>query len=143
FLRPAIPDLAPLEIERVGLQVIGGRAYEAGDFGAEQPHAERAHDGPRDLLLDPEHILDVAVVRFRPELIAGDAIGELHGDAEPAPGRPDAALERSPDVELRSDGADVLRLALERKGGRAGDHPESLDPGKGADQLVRHSVAEV
>ena len=81
---------------------------------------ERPRDFARDLVLDREHVLLVAVEAQRPEAAIGARLDEPRGDAQVAPVPLHAALQNVVDVETRSDIAD-RRCGLretERRGTR-------------------------
>src|SRR5712691_12407597 len=68
-------------------------------------------------LLDREHVLELAVVALRPEVVAVGDVHELRGHAEPIARLADAAFEDRGDLELAPDVADVLAPSFERERG--------------------------
>src|SRR5438876_782524 len=136
FLAALVPTVSALQVERVGLEVVR-IALRRGirDVGQESG-AQRAHDGPGDLVLNGEHVVQRTIVALRPEVAPVVGRGELRRDAQPITRLPHRPLEHGRDAEQGADGADVLRLSLEGKRGRARGDPQAVDLGERVDQLV-------
>src|SRR5439155_6054890 len=104
---------------------------------------QRRDDGPRNILLDSEHILELAVVCIRPQLVPIAGAHELRRDANAVAAAPDAPLEYGTDVQLAADLVHVDLPALELERRRPCGHPDSFDAAQGGDQFVSQAVAEV
>ena len=81
-------------------------------------HLQRTGDGLRDVVLNGEDVGQLAVVPFRPQMIAVLRVDELCRHADPASRAADAAFENVRDAERLGDPADVLFLAPEGEGRR-------------------------
>ena len=106
-------------------------------------HAKSFHDRLRDIVLNGEDVLHLAVVALRPQMITVGNVHELSGDAKAVAHLADAALENRRDLQLPSDLADVLVLSLERERRRARRDAQRLNLGQSVDDLFRHAVGEV
>ncbi len=141
--RPLVPEVAALEIEVVGLEVLRADAGPGLDPARlPQGDLELAGDGGGDLVLDGEDVARVAVEALRPELISGPGVGQLRGDANAFSRPAHAALQHGSHVERRSDLLDVRFLALEREAGRARGHAQLRHPAQSAQDLLGDAVAE-
>jgi hypothetical protein len=78
---------------------------------------QRSGDGLGDVVLNGEDVGKLAVVAFRPEMIAVLRVDELCGYADTVSGSPEAAFKNRPDAKRLGDPADVLFLAAEGEGG--------------------------
>ena len=70
FRRAAVPVVAAAQVVVVGADAAAA-ARQQRAFAAGELHAQGADDGARDLLLNGEHVLHVAVEGLRPEVHAG------------------------------------------------------------------------
>jgi hypothetical protein len=104
---------------------------------------ERIGDGLRDLALDREDVLDVAVVALRPQVVVGGGLDQLHVDVHLVAGLLHAALENRGDAELHRDGLEILGLRLVALGRGAGNDLEVADAGQAREDLVLHAAGEV
>jgi hypothetical protein len=111
--------------------------------GLTKRDAQRLGDRSRDLVLDHEHVVDVAIEALGPQVIAVGDVHQLRADAQAVAGLADAALEHRLHVQSLADLAhvDLRALELERRGPRHDRQP--LDAGERADQLLGHPVAEI
>ena len=64
----------------------------------------------RDRALNAEHVLQIAIVIFGPELRARMGINQVRADADPVSGAPDTAFEHMPHAEFPADRAQIPRL---------------------------------
>ena len=64
------------------------------------PPRQRGDDRGRDLVLDREDVLEVAVVALGPEVVVGRGVDQLHRDAHPLPDLAHAALDHVLHAEL-------------------------------------------
>jgi hypothetical protein len=79
----------------------------------------------RDLVLDLEHVLHLAVVALGPDLIAVGRVVELRGDAEVLACGADAAFQHRLHLQRLADPPHVTGLALELKGREASGHAQA------------------
>ena len=131
------------QVRLVRLHVLGVRADERLGRIVQQFHPELVDHAARDLVLHGEDVVELAVVPFRPELVAAGGVDELCGDTEARAGGAHAALEHGGDTELATDFADVTRVPLELEGQSARGNPHALERGERGDQLLGHALAEV
>src|SRR5207244_13127471 len=140
---PLVEEPTAFEVEVVGFEVFRVGPQQCPLATAGQAHLQPISDRAGDLLLDREHILGPAVEPLRPKIVAVRYVDELRGDPQLRSRLPHAALEHRADGELVPDDAQILVLALERKGGRPTDNPEPRQPREYVDDLFRNAVAEV
>ena len=131
-----VEEETALQVEIVRLEVLGG--HDELVRVPAQPQLERIHDGARDLVLDREDVLELAVVGLGPEVVAVLHVDELRGDADPVADLAHAALEHRRHAELLADLPDVHLLPLEREATRCARRPAT--PGTLASALMISSV---
>src|SRR5688500_11283047 len=135
--------LPPAQIIVVRLHILGARFLDLLLLSLTQDYTQRFYDSLRDVVLDREHILHLAVVSLGPEVVSVRYVHELRSDAELAPHLAYAALEHSRDLELPPNLTDVLVLSLEGERRRPGRHTKRLDLAQCVDDLFGHTVGEV
>jgi len=104
---------------------------------------DRGDDRAGDLVLDGEHVVELAFILGGPDLIAGCGIGELCSDANPLATLADAAFEHVAHAEFLGDLLDVNGPALVGEGGIAGDHEEPPHLRQGRENILADAVAEI
>ena len=131
-------QLAPLQIEIVGREVVGGAEVELAFFLRRQRGLQAVRDRVREFGLNLEHITQLAVERARPELLIGARVDEFAGDTQLA-GRPsDAAHENVGDVELVADLAGGFFGGAVVQHGRARDNPQIADAKQLREDVLMH-----
>src|SRR4030095_3217515 len=75
-------QLAASEIVVVGLKVIRAFLVQALLLTSRQLHRKRRDDLPRDLILNREHVGQVAVVLFSPQMATGRTVDKLRDDPD-------------------------------------------------------------
>jgi hypothetical protein len=110
---------------------------------ADERAAHPRDDRARDLFLDREDVVGLAVVYVGPQAIAALRADQLRGDAQLASRLAHAPLDHRVDAELAADLADIHRLLLVGEHGSAGRDLQSLDCAERGDELFGHPVAEV
>src|SRR5687768_13879210 len=110
-----MPGKSTLQVQivrfRIARRTLGERHAVAADERAGEPR----HDRARDLLLNREDVVDLALVYRRPHVVAVRRVDELCRDAERAPGLANAPLDDCRDAKPSSDLAHVGWLVLERE----------------------------
>ena len=106
-------------------------------------HLQRTHDAGRNLALNLEHVVNVAVVGVRPALQPVAGADELGGDPHPIRGAPHAAFDEIGGAQSGADLAGVFRVPAVLERGGAPDGLETRDPHQEVEDLLRHAVAEV
>ena len=91
----------------VGRHVVGRQPGGAVARRRLDPPGQGRGDRGRDLVLDGEDVLEVAVVALGPEVVVGLGIDQLHRDAHPLPDLAHAALDDVLHAEL---GGELLHL---------------------------------
>ena len=109
-------------IHAFGRPAPGALALDAAELGF-----ERGDDRRHDLVLHGEDVLEIAVVAFGPEMVAGCGLDQLRGDAHPRAGLAHAALQDVGHAQTDAHILHVDRLALERERGVAGDDKERTE----------------
>ncbi len=87
------PQVAALEVAAVGLEVVGPRSSLNGSNSRSEPGLDCVDNARGDLVLNGEDVGRLPVEALGPELVAARDVGQLRGDAQPGPRRPNAALE--------------------------------------------------
>src|SRR5215475_291803 len=99
--------MPPVQQEIVGGKIIGGLVQRATEIlGANSPRDCR-DDSPRYFILHRQHILDLLIIVFRPEIVAADRVSQFGTDPNAASEFPDAARNHIPDAQLPADLADI------------------------------------
>ena len=96
-------ELAPSQIVFICTNALRRHLLDCRFFFRGQHDLEGVDDARRDLILNREHILHLAVVSLRPHLKARCDIDELSRDAKTIAGLPHASLEHSVDFQLSPD----------------------------------------
>ncbi len=109
-------------------------------MAGQQLELEGCDHRPGDLVLDSEHVGELAVVGLRPQVIAVGRVDELRGDADLIARLAHAALEHGGDVQLVRDVAHILVLALEGERRGARRHPQAGNLGEKIQQLFGEAV---
>ena len=81
-------------------------------LAAHQPHVESGDDFACDFVLDGKDVLEVAVIAFRPDVVAAGRLQQLHRDPQAVPGAAHAAFQHVTDAEFAADLAHVDGLSL-------------------------------
>ena len=112
-------------------------------LAGQQLQLHRGDDRLRNLVLQREDVVEVAVVALRPQVAAGRAVDQLRGDAHALAGLAHAALEHVADPELPRELPDVDVLALERERRVARGDRERGDLAEVGDDVFADAVAEI
>ena len=111
-------------------------------FARPQLHLQGRDDLHRDLILQSEDVLQIAVVCLRPEVVPFEGVDQLGGNANTG-GRPlNTALQNIPHAQILAHPLHIYCLALIGEGGVPGNHKQAGDPGERGDDLLRDPVAE-
>src|SRR5262245_48653787 len=92
------------------------------------------------LVLNREHVLDLAIVALGPAMSTGQGIDELHRDANPVARSANAALQDVAHAKLAADLAYVDCLSLVLQGGIVGDDEELGEPRQLRNDILRNAV---
>src|SRR5439155_17225421 len=141
FYVVAAEELLPEQVLVVRLGAGGAPVLRGGRL--QQLQLERLDHRPGDVVLHRKHVGQLAVVGFRPEMVAVGRIDELGADADLVARLAHAALEDGGDVELFPDGGYVLVLALERERRSARGHVQARYLRQQVQQLLAQPVGEV
>ncbi len=134
-----------LEIELIGVRIQGRAGYDRLLLVRQQLHPQRRDDRLRDLVLQRENVVQIAVVALGPDMAGIFPIDQLRGDAHP-PRPPAASLLpgwKSTRVALTGDLTDVDGVVLEGEHGIAGHDVKLRDPRQISDDVLRDAGAEV
>ena len=143
LLRALVPAVSALQVERVRLEVVRVALRRGIRDVGQEGGAQRGHDRARDLVLQREHVVELAIVPLRPDVAPVVRRRELRGDAQAVVRLPDCALEHDGHAEQGADGANILRLAFEGEDRRTRGDAQAFDLGERVDQLVRDAIAQV
>ena len=100
FFSSFVPVIAPFQIQVVGLRVFRRRFNDRCGGLTEENHFQLGDDRSRDVVLQVEDVLELAIVAFRPEIVSVFHVDQMRGDAQPVSGLLYAAFENRPDAEL-------------------------------------------
>src|SRR2546429_426348 len=142
-LGPQAEEIAAFQVQVVRFRTRRRAPHQGGVGRFSERDLERAYDGPRDFVLHREHVLDVALVLLRPELIATRGVDQLGIHPDAAAGAPHRALEQRRNVQLLPDLAGVHVPVPECECRGACRHPQAGHRVQRGDELFRHAVAEV
>ncbi len=131
------PQPHRLEIKLIGLRI--GRRFVLLDA---QLQLKILRDQPRDLLLDGEDILQVAVEIIRPHLEAVGRLDQLRGDAHLLTRPTDAAFDDIGHAQLPRDLRDGRVLAFEVEGRGARRHLQARHLAQHVQEFLAHAVGE-
>ena len=126
----------------VGRHVVGGQPGRAVARRRLDPPRQGGDDRGRDLVLDGEDVLEVAVVALGPEVVVGLGVDQLHGDAHPLPDLAHAAFDDVLHAELGGELLHLDRPALELERGVARDHEQLAEPRQLGDDVLGDAVGE-
>ena len=97
----------------------------------------------RNLVLHSEHLLDIAVVPFSPDMIACFRVDKLCGDANAATAATHAAFQHVAHAQLTGHLLYVNRATLVGKAGIARDHKQRTAARKLGDDVISDAVREI
>ncbi len=124
-LAPPLMDVLPAaEIIVVRLDIDRSRLFDRLLLAFGEDHTQGLDDRLCDVVLNRKHILQLAVVPFRPEVVSVGDVHELRRNTQLVPHLPDTSLEDGRDLELSADVSDVLVFSLERERRSAGRHAQ-------------------
>ena len=126
-----------------GVEVLGRLASGAKILRRIELRLDRRDDGLGDLVLHGEHVGEVAVVAFRPDVAAAGNVDELRGDAHTVAALAHAALDDVADAEFLGDLPHVHGLALVGKGRVARNHEEPAQLRQAGNDVLADSVGEI
>ena len=99
-------------------------------------------DGCGNLVLNGKHVHQVAIVAFRPQVVAVLGLDQLGGDANAVAGLAHRAFQHVADAQFPCNlrHVQVLSLELERRGSRR--HAQARVPGDHVEQFLGNTVRE-
>ena len=141
FRRPFGPEVTAFQVQVVRLGAPGRHRNQRRLL--EEPGSQRVGDGGRKLVLDGKDVLQLPIVRLRPQVISVGCVDQLRGEAQGVAFAADASLQHGGDGELLADlpHAQVLVLVRECRGAR--DDAQTFDVGERVDHLFGDAVREV
>src|SRR6185503_20681270 len=140
---PSVRAVLPVQIELVGFYVVGLTVGESSILRGGQLELEAIGDGAGDLVLNCEHVLELAVVTLGPDVITVADVDELRRDTHPVPGATHASFENCFDVELLTDLGDADWFSLESERRCPGRHLQRRNAGERIEDFFRNTVREV
>lgn len=105
-----VQALAPAQVIIVGLHVDGAGLADQLALVVREDHPQCLDDSLRNVVLDGENVLHVAVVAFRPQVGSVGHVDQLGRDAQLVAHLANAALQNCRHLELVADFAKVLVL---------------------------------
>ncbi len=131
------------QVQVVGLQVGRAALLDRLLFFRQQLQLQGLDDCLRNLVLQREDVVQVAVVAFGPEVVVARRLDQLRRDAHATAGAAHAALEHVVDLQLPRHLRQVDVLALERERSVARDDGERGDLAQVRDDVLADAVAEI
>ena len=136
-------ELATSQVEIVGLDVVCRVLRQRRALLRLQDTTQGLHHIRRDLVLDIEHVLHLAVVALGPQVIAAGHLDQLRRDPQPVSRPLNAALENGPCSKLPADRSHVAGLALVGERGCARHDVEPLHVRQFVGDLLADPIAQV
>src|SRR4029077_17561617 len=96
---------------------------------------QRVGDVLRDLTLDCEDVVHLAIPRLRPDVLVRTCVDQLRHDAQARPRPPHAALENVRDTRVEVDLTYALLPVLVLHGRRTRHHAQTADAGELRDDV--------
>src|SRR5215472_7375692 len=118
----AFEALAALQEVIIGHQIMGWLAPRALRAACGHAPLDRCRYGLGYLILDCEYVPHIAIIVFRPQLIAGRDIDHTRSYPDMAQRRPDAAFDNILNPQLPTDTAEVICFVAIAERGVASDH---------------------
>ncbi len=112
---PIVKECLSLQRQLIGGKVRTAELAATLHFRQFDLRRDGADDIARDLILQLEDILQLAVVFFTPYVTAAVPVEQLGGDPQAFAATPHAAFKQIADAQLAGDPSDVHRLALVSK----------------------------
>ena len=134
---------APHQVEAIGLGVDGRALRDVSRSCGSILRRSALDDGTRDIVLQFEDVLELAVIAFGPHMAVGAPVDQLRGDAHPVVHLAHAAFEQVLHAEPRRHLVDVDVLSLVGEGGVARDDEQRRDLREIGDDVLGDAVAEI
>src|ERR1700730_11386424 len=141
FRRMSFEEVAPLESERIGVDLRGRRAI--ADPSRLQLNVERARYRAGNLVLHLENVAGIALVTPGPADVAVIGPNKLSGDPDLLAGFSHRAFQNVADVKCLRDLGDRYALALERERRSLCGHLQARQPRELVDDLAGKAVGKV
>ena len=133
----------PSQVKVIGLR--GGRRFQQRSFGFGSVYMsrERRDNRTRHLVLDREHVMQLAVVSLGPPVNAGRCLDKLRGDANPLAAPPNAALQHVSRAQLFPNLPYIDRLAFVLEARISSDDQKLGKARQLGDDVLGNAVAEI
>src|SRR5262249_14875514 len=118
-----------LQVQAIGFDIAGIASGDSLFLAGCELDPQGASDRQGYLLLNGEYVANLALVRFRPQVVSVGAVVQLRRDPQRVACSSYAAFQPRRDVELRADLPDVLSLPLEFERGSSGRHTQTVELG--------------
>jgi hypothetical protein len=129
--------------EVIGLEIARRLACLARELQRCKSNRQSAGDLARDLVLDCEQILHVAIILFRPEQGRARSLKKLHGNPGTFAGLSQTPVHQIGDTQLAADLFGTRRLALVGESGAARDHRHVGKSAKRRDDIFGEPIGEI
>ena len=144
-IRPRAPAgvAASAEIIVVGLRIICRLARNFTFFLRRQRDAQRLSDAAADVILDIEDVLELPIISFGPDRVAGACLHKLHSNADAVAHSPQASIEQILRVQLLTNfrRSHTLVPVGQHRGPRKQPQPSYF--GQFGGDIFGHAVPEV
>ena len=131
------------QIVVVGVEAFGRLARSALDLRQPQPRFDRTDDAGGDLILQVKDVIERAIETVGPDVIAGDRVDQLPGDAHPVAGFAYRAFEQIAHAQFARHLLHVDRFAFVEKARIACDHKQPGQPGNRRRDLLDHAIRKI
>ena len=139
----AVEETAAHQVEAIGLAVVGRALRNGLALLRQHLEAQRVDDGVRDVVLQLEDVLELAVVALGPDMAVGAPVDQLRGDAHPVVHLAHAAFKQILHAQPRGHAVKVLGAALVGEGSVARHHEQRGDLREIGDDVLGDAVAEI
>ena len=127
----------------IGVEVPRSPSFGVIDFGYPNPSSKGPDDVLGNFVLNGEEILEIAVVAFGPDMVAGRGLDELGGDPDALAGLAHAAFDDIAHPQFPPNFGDVHRLPLEHERGVARDNEQATAAAQLGDDVLGDAIGEI
>src|SRR5262249_27318587 len=98
-----------------GLQCLAGLSLRTQALGDAHARLDARSDGPRDLVLQPENLRELAIILLCPHELAAFGFDQVHRYPHARPDLANATFHDVIGAQLRADAAYIAAVSLERE----------------------------
>ena len=126
----------------IRVQVARGASGQPIGAAVFQPVGDRGHDRAGNFILKRKDIDEIAVIAIGPQMLTGNGIDQLRGDANAVAGLSDRTLENNAHAKRLADLADIDRPSAKNERGVSRDNEQRLVAGQLGYDVLGDPVGE-